>query len=320
MNTLAEPGLTARKPALEARAAIFAAVRRHFAEAGFLEVETPARVRNPGQELHLDAFYAESGRYLITSPEHHMKRLLGAGYERIYQICRCFRVEEQGPHHQPEFTMAEWYRAGAPLDAIADDCEALMRAAATAVGRAPPPPAERTTVAALVRQHAGVTLDGNESADALLAKVKAAGHDPRGATTWDDVFFQIFLDHVEPRLPRDRAVFVFDWPTPLAALARRKPSDSRWAERFELYAAGLELANAFGELTDPEEQRRRFEAEARERGRRGKVAYPVDEPLLAALASMPATSGVALGLDRLVMWALQTDRIGDVIAFADAEV
>ncbi len=319
LANFAEPQLAARKSALQARAAIMAAVRGYFAQQGFLEVQTPARVRNPGQELHLDAFYAQGGRYLITSPEHHMKRLLGAGYDQVFQICRCFRKEEQGPQHQLEFTMAEWYRAHAELGQIADDCEALLRLAAQAAARPAPPTALRTTVAELVHQHAGVQLQGDESTELLIAKVRAAGHDPRGARTWDDVFFQIFLDHVEPCLPADRPVFVFDWPAPLAALARKKPGAPGWAERFELYAGGFELANAFGELTCAQEQRERFSAELLERGRRDKTVYPLDEKLLAALPSMPPTSGVALGIDRLVMWALGATDIREVLAFCDDE-
>ena len=316
MLDIAEPQLAGRKPALQARAAIIAAVRRYFAQQGFLEVETPARVRNPGQELHLDAFYVQAGHYLITSPEHHMKRLVGAGYSQVFQICRCFRMEELGPHHQLEFTMAEWYRAHASLDQIADDCEALLNLAAAAAQRPAPLPALRTTVAEVVQRHAGVQLDGDETAEALAAKVRVAGHDLRGARTWDEIFFQIFLDHVEPRLAADRPTFLFDWPTPLAALARTKPQAPQWAERFELYAGGLELANAFGELTDVKEQRARFIAEGQERARRDKTLYPLDEKLLAALPSMPPTAGVALGIDRLVMWALGATDIRDVVAFA----
>jgi elongation factor P--(R)-beta-lysine ligase len=318
--TLSAPKLAARRPALEGRAAVLKAVRNYFDSQGFLEVETPSRVTNPGQEFHLDAFYAQGGRYLITSPEHHMKRLVGAGYDRVYQICRCFRSEEQGPHHQPEFTMAEWYRTGAPLETIADDCEALLRVASIAAGNVAPINAVRTTVAALMQRHAGVELEGDETAAELASKLRAAGHDPRGAETWDDLFFQVFLDHVEPALKAGAPTFVFDWPAPLAALARKKPGNNAWAERFELYARGLELANAFGELTDPVEQRFRFETEARLRGQRDKVVYPVDEKLLAALATMPPTSGVAMGMDRLVMWALGTDDIRDIVAFPDDEV
>jgi lysyl-tRNA synthetase class 2 len=309
---------------LAARARILRAVRAWFESEGFLEVETPARVRSPGQEVHLDAIAAgsEEGepRWLITSPEYHMKRLVAAGHGRIVQIGKCWRGGESGPHHLGEFTMVEWYRAGAPLEALAADCEALLRAAVLAAGGDPVSrgvagPFARTTVSALCARHAGVTLAGDEDAPTLRAAVTAAGIAVGSATAWDDVFFQMFLDKVEPALATAGPTFVFDWPTPLGALARAKPGDPRVVERFELYAGGLELANAFGELTDPVEQRRRFVVEAAERAARGRDVYPVDEALLAALPQMPPTAGIALGFDRLVMFALGADDIRQVVAF-----
>ena len=322
--------LASRRAALEARARVVRATRAYFEGAGFLEVETPARVRAPGQEIHLDAVAAGKGgagepRWLATSPEYHMKRLVGAGFERIYQLGKAWRAGEVGAHHQPEFLIAEWYRAGAPLAAIADDCEALVHAAARAGGAVNreldlSSSFERTTVREVVRRHAGLELAGDEPLDALAAKARAAGIDVAGRTTWDDVFFQLWLDRVEPRLGRGRPTFVFDWPAPLGALARRKADDPRLVERFELYANGLELANAFGELTDADEQRARFAAESAERARLGKQVYDVDERLLAALPRMPPTSGVALGVDRLVMLVLGARDIRDVVAFADDEV
>jgi elongation factor P--(R)-beta-lysine ligase len=317
--------LAGRRAALEARARILRAVRAWFEGEGFLEVETPARVRAPGQEIHLDAFGSGDARWLVTSPEYHMKRLVGAGYERIVQLGKAWRAEEVGPHHQPEFLIAEWYRARAPLSAIADDCEALVRVAAQAGGRAPAAldlagAFDRTTVRDVLARHAGLELAGDESAEALAAKARACGARLGGATSWDDVFFQVWLDKVEPHLGRGRPTFVFDWPAPLGALARRKPDDARFVERFELYACGLELANAFGELTDPVEQRARFVAESEARARLGKTVYALDERLLEALPNMPPTAGVALGLDRLVMLALGAADIRDVVAFADDEV
>ena len=322
--------LAGRRAALEARSRVVRAARAWFEGEGFLEVETPARVRAPGQEIHLDAIASGAGgdgndRWLVTSPEYHMKRLLGAGFERIVQIGKAWRAGEVGPHHQPEFLIAEWYRAGAPLAAIADDCEALVRVAVRAAG-APSPaldlsgPFERATVREVVRRHAGVSLDGDETLEALGAKARAAGVDVAGRASWDDVFFQLWLDRVEPQLGRGRPTFVFDWPAPLGALARRKIEDPRLVERFELYANGLELANAFGELTDADEQRARFAAESETRARLGKAVYAVDEKLLAALPRMRPTSGVALGMDRLVMLALGAADIRDVVAFADDEV
>lgn len=312
--------LRARRDFLVARARISQAVRAWFVDQGFLEVETPARVRSPGQELHLDAFSAQGERFLITSPEYHMKRLVGAGYGKIFQIAKCFRKEECGNHHQPEFTMIEWYRADEPLSVIADDCEALLRVAAKAVGKPPPGPAARATVAQVLKAYAGMTVTGQEDAAGLRNEALRAGHDVSSAKEWDDVFFQVFLDKVEPALKAAGPTFVFDWPMPLAALARRHPDVPGVAERFEFYAAGLELANAFGELVDPAEQRLRFEEENEQRAIRGKHVYPLDEALLAGVGRMPPTAGVALGFDRLVMFTLGTDDIRDVVAFPDDEV
>jgi lysyl-tRNA synthetase class 2 len=323
--------LGARRAALAARGRVRRAVRDWFDGQGFLEVETPARVPSPGQEPHLDAIAAHSdddARWLATSPEYHMKRLCAAGYERIVQIGKAFRGSERGAHHLSEFTLVEWYRARAPLEAIARDCEQLLRVAAGAAGADPATLGlagdfEHTTVRALVRAHAGFELAGDESAAALRDKALAAGAfagaPPPVGTAWDDLFFQIFLDRVEPHLGRTRPTFVFDWPAPLGALARRHPADARLVERFELYAGGLELANAFGELVDPVEQRARFIEEAALRATRGKASYPIDENLLAALPHMPPTAGIALGFDRLVMFVLGLPDIRDVVAFADDE-
>jgi elongation factor P--(R)-beta-lysine ligase len=335
--------LLGRHPALLSRAAVLRAVRGYFQTQGFLEVETPVRVRAPGQEIHLDAICAgrERGgdRYLITSPEYHMKRLVASGLPRIVQICRCFRAEEAGPHHQPEFTMIEWYRAGSTMQDLMCDCEAIVDAAARAVGAwpsAPVPtsrrgpvgaesirldgPFERTAVRQLFRQHAGIDLRGDETDAEMRLLAERAGCKVGPDTAWDDCFYQVFLDRIEPNLGASRPVFVEDWPLPLAALARRKLDDPLTAERFELYAGGLELANAFGELTDPVEQRKRFEAEAAIRAARGKTVYPVDERLLAALSRMPPTCGIALGFDRLLMLVLGASSIREVLAFADDEV
>ena len=327
-----------RNAGLEARANIRRAVRSWFEGQGFLEVDTPARVPSPGQEVHLDAIPAGDARYLITSPEYHMKRLVAAGLPRIVQLCRCWRGGERGSQHEPEFTMIEWYRAGASLDEIAHDCEALIEVAARAAGhwptvdvpagrgRAGKPerlaveaPFERLTVREVLFRFAGVGLRGDESVAELRGLATRAGCKLGSAATWDDIFFQIFLDRVEPHLGRDRPTFVFDWPLPLAALARRKSGDPLTVERFELYAGGFELANAFGELCDPEEQRARFVEEAELRRQRGRAVYPIDEKLLAALADMPPTCGVAMGFDRLVMLATGAESIRDVMAFADDE-
>ncbi len=321
--------LVGRRPALMARARVLSALRRWFEAEGFLEVDTPARVWSPGQEVHLDAVASED-RWLVTSPEYAMKRLCGAGYRKIVSIGKCWRAGERGAHHQPEFTMIEWYRADAPLEHIADDCEQVVRIAARHAGEPgdqpgralnlPPERFRRTTVRELMSIHAGLDVRGDESAAELAAKAGGAGIALGAAQAWDDIFFQAWLDRVEPALPAAGPVFVFDWPAPLAALARRRADDPRWVERFELYAAGLELANAFGELTDPIEQRARFESEIVARRSRGKPTYPIDEKLLAALGRMPPTSGVALGFDRLMMLVTGARTIDEVMAFPDEDV
>ncbi len=316
--------MAASRAALRARERIVREIRQCFTDWGFLEVSTPARVRSPGQEVHLDAIPAGQvdgePRWLITSPEYHLKRLVADGLGPLFEIARCWRADEMGPHHRTEFTMLEWYRPHQPLEALAADCEALIQIAFQASGRDPlalgfDPPFRRTTVRELFAEHAGITLDGDEPARELRAAALAAGVAVGSATAWDDVFYQVFLDRLEPVLARSGPTFVFDWPAPLGALARPKPGDERVVERFELYAGGLELANAFGELTDPIEQRRRFEEESRTRAARGKAVYPLDEALLAALPRMPPTAGIALGLDRLIMLALGARDISDVVAF-----
>ncbi len=315
--------MAASPAALEARGRIRRAVRAWFEREGFLEVETPSRVRSPGQEVHLDAVPAGDGHWLVTSPEYHLKRLMAAGFPRVVEIARCWRANESGPHHAGEFTMVEWYRANAPLETLAADCEALIAVAIRAAGRDPAAlglaaPFARTTVRDLFARHAGIDLTGGEDPTTLAQAARAAGVAIGSAAAWDDIFYQVFLDRIEPALATAGPTFVFDWPAPLAALARPKPDDPLWVERFELYAGGLELANAFGELTDPVEQRRRFESEAAVRAARGKDVYPIDERLLAALHHLPPTAGIALGFDRLVMLALGVSDIGEVLAFRDA--
>ena len=317
---------------LRARAQALAKLREVFAERGFLEVETPLLVPSPGLEIHLDAVSAGDG-YLITSPEYQMKRLLAAGFERIYQVCKCFRANERGAHHASEFTMIEGYRAHAGIDAIVDDTEQLVAAVVRAVRGAPVaivggreidvrPPWKRLTVRAVMREHAGVEVDGGEPAAELVRAVRAAGIDVADATAWDDAFFAAFLARVEPAIAAlDHAVILEDWPAPLAALARRKPDDAKTALRFEAYVGGIELANAVDELTEADEQRARVVDDQRVRRERAKPVYPIDEKLLAALAEgLPPSAGNALGLDRLVMLVTGAASIRDVVWFTDAEL
>ena len=316
----------ARIDALHARARALATVRAFFAERGFLEVETPLVVPSPGLEIHLDAVQAGDG-YLITSPEYSMKRLLAAGLERIVQICKCFRANEHGPHHAGEFTMIEWYRVHADIDAIAADTEQLVHAVCgdhARVGErriSVTPPWQRITVRDAMARWAGVTVRGDEPATVLAAEIRRAGIAVAEDLAWDDAFFTAWLARVEPAIAAlDHAIFVEDWPTPLAALARTKPGDPAVALRFEAYVGGLELANAFDELVDAGEQRARFEAEQAVRATRNRPVYPIDDKLIAALAEgLPPCAGIALGFDRLAMLATGVATIGEVQTFTTAE-
>lgn len=318
--------------ALAQRSEALRAIREFFHRRGFLEIEPSLVVDCPGMELHIDA--VEVGdRFLISSPEYQMKRLLVEGLERIFALCRCFRAGERGQQHSVEFSMLEWYRAGETLDAILRDTEELvaevaLRVAGEAVvevdGRRIPvePPFDVTTVGALFREHAGVELRGDESADELARAIAAAGLEVGTARHWDDLFYTVFVDHIDPVIARHpRPLFVVDWPLRLGALARAKVEEPAVVERFELYIGGVELANAFGELTCAREQRARLVAERGQRAERGKPAYPIDERFLAALEQgMPEAAGIALGVDRLVMLVTGAGHIAEVQAFGDGEV
>ncbi len=315
-----------RRPFLVARNRVAAAVRRWFEAEDFLEVETPILQRSPGNEAHLEAFDtvlvgsdgAAHRVYLHTSPEFAMKKLLAAGEPRLFTLARVFRNRERSATHHPEFTMLEWYRAGAPYTALMEDCAALLRAAAAATGSLrwshrgrdcdPFAAPERVSVSDAFSRHAGVdllaTLDGGEpDRDALARQAEAADVPCAADDTWSDVFSRVLSARVEPRLGLGRPTLLDRYPIPEAALARPTPDDPRCAERFELYCCGVELANGFGELTDAAEQRLRFEAAMAGRAARGQEAYPIDEDFLDALAMMPEASGIALGFDRLVMLA-----------------
>jgi lysyl-tRNA synthetase class 2 len=315
----------ARMRNLAARARALREVRAVFDDRDFTEVETPLLVPSPGLEIHLDAVRAGAG-WLITSPEYQMKRLLAAGFERIYQVCRCFRDHERGAHHAGEFTMIEWYRAHAGLDAIVDDLEQLVARVCAAVGGRVSidvtPPWPRATVRDAMQRWAGVRVAGDEPAADLVAEVRRAGIAVADDTAWDDAFFAAFVARVDPAIAAlDRPLILHDWPAPLAALARRKHDDPTTALRFEAYAGGLELGNAFDELTDATEQRARFAEELLVRRARNRAEYPVDERLLAALAEgLPPSSGIAVGFDRVVMLATGATHIRDVQAFTADEL
>lgn len=325
---------------LAARARIIAAIRGFFAARGFVEVDTPALQISPGLEPHLHAFATRlvepgegmAGRpiYLHTSPEFAMKKLLAAGMERIFQLSHAFRNGERGALHHPEFMMLEWYRAGAHYRDIMDDCRALLPAVLRAAGgtvfhwqgRAADPLLtwEERTVAEAFQRHCGIDLLAScadpaaPSLDTLAAAARPIGIVPHPGDTWEDLFFRIFLEAIEPKLGLDVPTLLYDYPLAMAALARPKPEDPRLAERFELYVCGLELANAFGELTDATVQRRRFTHDQAQRRARYGEAYPIDEDFLAALAhGLPESAGIALGVDRLVMLATGATRIEDVL-------
>lgn len=315
-----------RRPFLDARGRIARAVRRWLEDEGLTEVETAALQVSPGNEAHLHAFATQAlttageptPMYLHTSPEFACKKLLASGESAIFTLAKVWRNRERGPLHHPEFTMLEWYRAGAPYEQLMDDCASLLRLAAEQAGaRAltwrgvaadPFAEPERLTVAEAFDRYAGVDLFGDLHAQARAAGVRVADDDG-----WADVFSRIIVEKVEPNLGHGRATILCEYPVSEAALARPKPSDPRVAERFELYACGVELANCFGELTDPAEQRRRFEIEMDEKQRLYGERYPIDEDFLAALEHMPPASGGALGFDRLVMLATGARRIEQVL-------
>ena len=326
-----------RRPFLLARAKIVRAVRGWFEARDFLEVEAAALQVSPGNQAHLHAFATDivgpdggaRRLYLHTSPEFACKKLLAAGERRIFDLARVWRNRERGPLHHPEFTLLEWYRAEAPYETLMADCAALLTLAAETAGtrrfefrgRACDPFAEpeRITVAQAFERFAGVDLlasvdtGGATDRDGLAAAVRQAGLRVAEDDTWADLFSRVLVEKIEPNLGVGRPAILCEYPTAEAALARPKPADRRVAERFELYACGVELANAFGELTDPDEQRTRFQAEMAEKARLYGETYPIDEDFLAALAGMPEASGAALGLDRLVMLASGAQRIDQVI-------
>ncbi len=317
--------LAARLPYLRRRALLTEATRAFFTARGYREVETPYAVPTPGEEVFLRPFRTESVSpagerrplFLHTSPEFAMKKLLAGGAGPIFQLARVWRNGEEGDLHAAEFTMLEWYRPGAGMDDLIGETEAYLRAVL------PPVVAwrgietdlstcERMTMAEAFRRYVGADLLATAGDGPALAA--AAGAELRPGESWPDLFFRLLLERIEPRIGRRHPTFLTHWPAAEAGLARRDPADPRVAERFELFLAGVELANAFVELTDPVEQRARFEID---RARRHAVAgadWPLDEGLLAALAlGLPACAGIALGFDRLAMVAAGAPRLADVL-------
>jgi elongation factor P--(R)-beta-lysine ligase len=326
-----------RRPLLLARNRIQGAVRDWLAAEGFLEVDPAGLQASPGNEAHLHAFATEAlgpdgatrRLFLHTSPEFAMKKLLAAGETRIAAFAHVWRNRERGPLHAPEFTMLEWYRAGEDYGVLIEDLAAWARLAVAAAGSAvlrwrgqvcdPARRVERLAVADAFGRLAGIDLgatlgpDGAPDRDALAAQVAATGLRVARDDTWSDLFSRVLVARIEPALGQGHLVALDRYPACEAALARRCPDDPRYAERFELYACGVELANGFGELTDPVEQRTRFEAEMDEKARVYGERYPLDEDFLAALALMPPASGCALGFDRLVVLATAAPEIEAVL-------
>lgn len=296
--------LARKAKALRLRAALIDGIRRFFVEHDFLEIDTPARIPAPAPEEHIEAV-ASGAWFLQTSPELCMKRLLAAGYPRIFQICKCFRANERGNLHLPEFTMLEWYVAQFNYLQLMDQCESLLCAVFTDMGPVPfvtwrehticlTPPWERITVAAAFEKYAPVELQ-----KALETHC----------------FDEIMVEYVEPRLGIRQPAFLYDYPAPLSALARLKKEDARFGERFELYIGGLELANGFSELTDASEQRKRLMEAQQARAQKNWSRYEMPEKFLQALPNMPEAAGIALGIDRLAMLITQSSSIDDVVAF-----
>lgn len=326
-----------RRPFLIGRNRLLTALRAFFAGEEFTEVDTSILQVSPGNETHLHAFATDlidadlsvHRFYLHTSPEFACKKLLAAGEERLFTFAKVFRNRERTATHSPEFTMLEWYRSGQSYERLMDDCARLLALAAETGGLErfsyrgvetdPFAEPERLSVADAFERFAGIDLlatlapDGASDRDALAAAAHGAGLRVAEDDSWADIYSGVLVQMIEPHLGQGRATILYEYPSVEAALARRTAHDPRVSERFELYACGVELANAFGELTDPDEQRRRFLMEMDEKERIYGERYPIDEDFLAALAIMPQASGIALGFDRLAMLATGAGRIDQVI-------
>lgn len=315
-------------------------IRNFFKQANFHEVETPVLVESPGTEPYLNVFQASLEMdaktypgFLLTSPEYAMKKLLVAGLPRIFQVCKSFRNDEPySSSHNPEFTILEWYRSHADYRDIMNDCEQLLLHLIKSTGKETfsyqgreydvKTPWPRISVAEAFERYVGVDTDGLLDRTVLATVAAEKGYAVTSKTTWDELFYQLFLNEIEPRLAEmNQPVFVYDYPVAMAALSKRKTSDPRFAERFEWYLGGLELGNAFSELTDPDEQLRRFEDEIRMRTELGKPTYPIDQDFITALRTgMPESGGIAVGVDRLIMLLADVPTIKDTLFFPVEDV
>jgi lysyl-tRNA synthetase class 2 len=343
------------------RAKIIALIRDFFYQEGFLEVETPSLVYLPGMEPYLDPVKVSLDlqqeknvpAYLVTSPEYAMKKILAGGFAKIFQICKSFRGGEAVDNlHNPEFTILEWYHVRADYKNIADEMERMVVYIANNLHRDAransklktqnsklnlkienlkidyqgsvidlTPPWERLTMREAFEKYAKIDLDRNLDRLSIAKTAKAKGYKVNPDDKYDDIFFKIFLSEIEPYLGKNKPTILMDWPAQMAALSKLKDNDPRYAERFEVYAGGLELGNAFSELIDSKEQKKRLEEERELRKKLGKDVYGIDEEFLEALESgFPATGGIAVGVDRIVMLFLDTKNIEDVLFFPAKQI
>lgn len=296
--------LARKSKALQLRAKLIQSIRNFFIQNNFLEVETPLRIPSPAPEEHIEAIPSDD-LFLQTSPELCMKRLLSAGFPRLFQISKCFRSAERGDKHLPEFTMLEWYVAGFDYHQLMDQCEAMLLSAFQDVGF------DKN----IIRQNKNISLvlpwKKISVADAFSRYAPFGLQEALN----QDQFDEFMVEYIEPRLGIDHPTFIYDYPAKMAALAKIKQSNPSVAERFELYIGGMELANGFSELIDANEQRQRFEEALRSRAAKNRKLYKMPEKFLKAMQTMPPSAGIALGIDRLVMLLADTDKIDDVVAF-----
>lgn len=323
---------TTQWAAARTRGALYAAIREFFSTLGFLEVETPILVPAAGMEPHIEPFVTQFepqtdvGRrrslYLHTSPEYAMKRLLADGSPGLFQICKTFRNGEISGTHNPEFTMLEFYRPHADYTQLMNDVEALFARVEAQVSQTrwfAQTPWERLTVRDAVKRHTGIDLYEHLEGASLRRAAQAIGVHVGDSTSFDDVFFHLFLERVERQLGHERPTFLIEYPASMAALSRLKPGDSRVAERVELYVRGLELGNGFSELTNAAEQRARLAEEQAFRRREGRLEIPLDEPFLEAVGRMPECAGIAIGLDRILMLLTNASELSEVLLFPARE-
>ena len=303
-----QKSLSGKKPRLLLRARMIQAIRRFFIEHNYLEVETPQLISAPAPEAHIDAV-GTGNSYLHTSPELCMKRLLAAGFKEIFQISKCFREEEKGDLHLPEFTLLEWYRTGIDYKELMEECEALFLSVSQDLGM----------MGKLYRQGVKITLNSPWERLSVSAAFDRYASLSLETAIEKNCFDKVMVEEIEPRLGMSRPTFLYDYPASMAALARLSPQNRKVAERFEIYIAGVELANGFSELTDAVEQRARFENELQQRKNMGKHVCPMPEIFLKSLEYMPKAAGIALGVDRLAMIFTDSPRINNVVSFSPAD-